>query len=109
MTEQPVPPWVWSAGASDTTPRDWRSNPYISSVWRPFWDACGAQEQAAYLSRFPPPPGWDRFLEDVAFDQQVARIDAEDIASGVLQPNGLPWPEPKTPRPSLWRRLLGRR
>lgn len=105
---EPIPPWLVRPGEQYENPWDTHGDRHVRSVWRPHWDLLNGQEHAAYLTRFPPAPGWDRFLRDVAMDQEAARIDAEDIASGVLQPNGLPWPE--TPaRPSLWRRLFRRR
>ena len=106
---EPIPPWLVRPGQPYGNPWDTHGDRHVRSVWRPYWDLLNEQERAAYLTRFPPAHSWDRFLQDVAMDQEVARIDAEDIASGVLQPNGLPWPETPVARPSLWRRLFRRR
>ena len=105
---EPKPPWIWRPGERYENAWDAHGDHYISAVWRPFWDALNEQERAVYLERFAPISGWDRFLQAVAFDQEVARIDAEDIAAGVLQPNGLPWPEIVKVKPS-WLRFLFRK
>ncbi len=106
---EPQPPWTVHPGQDYGAFWETLGDSYICTVWRPFWDALGAEERAAYLARFPPAAGWDRFIADIAFDQEIARIDAEDIAAGILQPDGSPWPDAATPRPSLLRRLFRRR
>ncbi len=111
---EPVPPWVVSRGAPYQAFWIESGTPHVHSTWMPFWNALGKEERDAYLARFPPSPSWDRFLEDVAMHQEWDRIDDEDIASGVLQPNGSPWPKPAVTRLpfrlSIWavlRWLLG--
>ena len=104
----PVPPWLLDPRVSDAVLWTMHNDDHVHLVWRPFWDLLGDEERSAYLVRYPPPPGWERFLQDVAFDQDVAGIDMEDIATGVLQPNGSPWPQPVVARRSLWRRLFRR-
>ena len=98
LGEEPPPPWVQFAGADYRTFSDWCGDRYVALVWRPFWDATVEGERKSYLERFAPPAGWSRFLEDVALDEEVARIDAEDIATGVLQPNGALWPQTQPKR-----------
>ncbi len=107
MADEPFPPWVADPDAQSMAhpvPSDYA---YAHATWRRFWDALDGAERAACLLRHPPGARWMEYLEWVALDQEVARIDAEDIASGVLQPNGSPWPAPEVVRPSPWRRLLG--
>jgi len=103
----PIPPWVLHPGEEYKNAWDAHGDHYISAVWRPFWDNLNEHERGAYLERFPPTCGWDGFLQAVAFDQEVVRIDAEDIASGILQPNGLPWPEVAKAKPP-WLRYFPR-
>ncbi len=102
----PVPPWVPDPRVSDAALWTMHDDHRVDQVWRPFWNLLGDEERSAHLRRHPPPPGWERFLQDVAFDQEAARIDREDIATGVLQPNGSPWPRPVLTRLSPWRHLF---
>ena len=106
----PVPPWVLDPEPRVEDGGLWtmHDDPHVHRVWRPFWDLLRDEERSAYVLRHPP-PGWERFLQDVGFDQEVARIDMEDIATGVLQPNGSPWPQPVVARLSLCRHLFRRR
>lgn len=99
-TTEPLPPWAMHPGARYEAFWIECCDPHVHSTWLPFWNALGDEGRAAHLARFPLPPGWQAFLDDVALDGEWARIDAEDIASGVLQPNGMPWPRLEPARPS---------
>lgn len=99
---EPLPPWAANPGARYEALWKECCDPHVHSTWLPFWNALHEERRATHLARFPPPPSWQAFLDDVAFDQEWKRIDADDIAARVLQPNGMPWPQPKAPRPSLW-------
>ncbi|MGI4811666.1 MAG: hypothetical protein ACRYF2_26640 [Janthinobacterium lividum] len=102
---EPIPPWGVNPGAPYQSFWIESGTPHVHSTWMPFWNALGEAERDAYLTRFPPPAGWDRFLEDVAMHEEWDRIDAEDIASGILQSNGSPWPKPAVTRPPLRSRI----
>ncbi len=101
----PLPPWAMHPGTRYEAFWIESCDPHVHSTWLPFWKSLSEGQRADHLARFPPPPGWQAFLDDVALDQEWERIDAEDIASGVLQPNGSPWPRPKASRPRFWARL----
>ena len=103
---EPIPPWIVTPGRYEAY---WiqGNDPYVHSTWRPFWWGLNEEQRLAYLSRFPVGASWQEFLLDVDLDQAMARSDAEDNASGGLQPNGSPWPKPTVIRSPLWRRLLG--
>ena len=107
-TAEPLPPWVMNPGTSYEAFWMECCDPHVHSVWLPFWNKLTEEERVAYLARFPPAPGWKVFLDDLAVNREFDQIDAADIASGVLQPNGLAWPQPKAARRSLWSRLLRR-
>jgi hypothetical protein len=92
----------------------WREagDAYYHDAWRPFWDSLGADGQRAYLERTAPPADWDEYLRNLkAFEDELERIDAEDIASGVLLPDGSdPNPPGRAPANTLLgklHRLLG--
>ena len=82
----------------------WREagEPWLNEVWLPFWRSLGDSEKQAYLKRRPPPQEWlDYLLADPA-DDELARIDAEDIASGALTPTGRAAQAKTPPRRKTW-------
>ncbi len=99
MSTEPEPPWLLCPQA---IPGDyyWREagESYWHSIWTPFWQSLDAEARTAYLARPDIPKDWREYLTHFeAWSAELNRIDADDIAAGILRPDGTPWPE-KRPR-----------
>lgn len=73
------PPWVSYPGIP---PDDffWREagEPWLSLVWRPYWNGLDAAARKSCLTRFPPPADWRTSLLDDRLDRLIAEIEAAD-------------------------------
>jgi len=72
------PPWVEYPGFP---PADgfWRQSgeAWLNHVWRPYFDALTADEQASYLERWKVPDDWRLFYFDPEFQKWLESTDEE--------------------------------
>jgi hypothetical protein len=70
------PPWVTYP---DYPPGDgfWRQagEPWLTMVWRPYWDSLDRGQQADYLTRWKVPGDWRRFYFDAEFVGWLDTVD----------------------------------
>lgn len=72
------PPWAEYPGY---TPADtfWRQagEPWLKTVWQPYFDSLNESEQAAYLKRWNVPEVWRRFYFDRDFQEWLESVDED--------------------------------
>jgi hypothetical protein len=70
------PPWVTYPNYA---PGDgfWRQagEPWLTMVWRPYWDSLDSQQQDDYLARWNVPADWRRFYFDAEFSTWLDSVD----------------------------------
>lgn len=101
-----MPPWLvfpdLPAEAFHGSTRQGIVEPWFDHVWNPFWSALDADSKAAYLVHWNASQEWRDALDLFEWEPFNIEEDARESEEYLAKMRAL------RPKPSWWRRILGR-